>query len=219
VADAELVVVGVPVQLVAETVAEVRRHCPPNCIITDLGSTKRQIVAAAANQQGYGHFVGCHPLAGDHRSGCQFARADLFADRLVVLTPTPHTDQRAADRLEHFWRVVGSRVQCMSPDQHDHLLALASHVPHLASTAVAATTPREALDFVASGWLDTTRVAAGHVEMWRQIVDTNRQPILAGLDLLVANLQAIRDAVATGDDARLADLLAQGKQIRDAVGN
>jgi prephenate dehydrogenase len=216
---ADFVVVALPVMRIAETVHAIRGHCPRNCLITDMGSTKQEIVSAIEQTGGKGEFVGCHPLAGDHRSGCEFARGDLYQDRLTVLTPTSGTSPAAVQRLAEFWQALDSRVVMMSPADHDQLVAQSSHVPHLAAAAVAAATTDEAMPLVASGWFDTTRVASGDVQLWQQILATNRQAVVAAADTVIANLQAFRDAIANGDDTRLISLLAEGKQKRDAVGN
>ncbi len=218
-AKSDLMVVATPVELVAATIVGLRSHCTSDCLLTDLGSTKAKLISAIESAGGMGHFVGCHPLAGDHRSGCEFARGDLFKDRVVVVTPTANSEAGAVKRLAQMWQLIGARVIELTPAEHDRLVAAASHMPHLAAAAVAGATPREALSLAASGWLDTTRVASGHVEMWRQIIATNRSAILASTDVLIEKLTAMRTAIANEDDEALTALLTEGKQTRDVVGN
>lgn len=221
VAAADLVIVATPVDLVAETVAAVRKSAPASCLITDVGSTKQDIVAqVAANTTGSGRqFVGSHPLAGDHRSGAEFSRANLFEGRTVVVTPDASSGAEAVSRICEFWKALGARVVEMSPSEHDQAVALTSHLPHAVASALASATPESVRHLVATGWSDTTRVAAGDAALWRQIFLANRPQVLAALDQFNQHLALLRAAIEAGDGAKLEQLLAEGKRIRDAVGN
>ena len=164
VAQAQLIVVATPVDTIAERVMQVSTACPAASLITDAGSTKEMIVSAvdaglAARRSGP-RFVGSHPLAGDHRTGAEHARADLFDGRTVVITPTEQTRPAAVTEVSGFWESLGANVVNMTPARHDAALAITSHLPHLVASALAAATPTELLPLTASGWRDTTRVAA-----------------------------------------------------------
>ncbi|WP_442482016.1 prephenate dehydrogenase [Aeoliella sp. SH292] len=221
VATADLVIVATPVDLVAETVADVRKSAPASCLITDVGSTKHDIVAqvVASSMGSHGQFVGSHPLAGDHRSGAEFSRANLFVGRTVVVTPDASSDAEAVSQICEFWKALGARVVEMSPAEHDQAVALTSHLPHAVASALASATPAEVRQLVATGWSDTTRVAAGDAALWRQIFLANRPQVLAALDQFNQHLALLRAAIEAGDGAKLEQLLAEGKRIRDAVGN
>ncbi len=223
VAEAEVVVVCTPVDVAAETIALAAQQAPAGCLVTDVASTKGTVVAAVeailAKGGSNATFVGSHPLAGDHRSGADFSRADLFAGRTVVVTPTDSTSTEATVRAEAFWESLGATVERLSPDQHDAALAITSHLPHLVASALATSTPETIRSLVATGWLDTTRVAAADAALWRQIFSSNRSQVLAALDRYREHLEVLRRALVDEDDAQLEQLLAEGKRIRDAVGN
>jgi prephenate dehydrogenase len=225
VADAELIVVCTPVETVAEHVTAIRRVCRPDAIITDVGSTKASIVAAVAaaeraNPTGLrGRFLGSHPMAGSEKTGVRHADAALFQGRAVILTPAADTPTAMQRRLTRFWKSLGARVVALSPEVHDQSVAAISHLPHLVASALAANTSASHLPLAGGGWRDTTRVAAGDAELWRQILLDNRQALLPCLDRFLQTLDTFRAALRDGDSAALRRLLEAGKEIRDAVGN
>src|SRR5436190_14317221 len=155
VAQAQLIVIATPVDTIAERVIQVAAICPATSLITDVGSTKEAIVAAVdaglASRRSGPRFVGSHPLAGDHRTGPEHARADLFDGRTVVVTPTELTRTAAVTEVSGFWQALGATVRPMPPARHDAALALTSHLPHVAAAALAAATPTEFLHLTASG--------------------------------------------------------------------
>ena len=133
-------------------------------------------------------FVGSHPLAGDHRTGPEHARADLFEGRTVVVTPTEHTRPAAVTEVSGFWQSLGANVTTMTPAKHDAALAMTSHLPHLVAVALAAATPAEFLPLTASGWRDTTRIAGGDPKLWQPIFAANREHVLDALDMMSQTL-------------------------------
>jgi prephenate dehydrogenase len=220
VADAEVIVVCTPVQRIVEHVRQTSRACPPGALITDAGSTKGSICRTlAAGWQGGGVFVGGHPMAGSEKTGPEFAQDDLFEERLTVLTPTAETAEADVVRAEQFWRSLGSHVIRTTPEAHDEAVAAASHVPHVVAAALSAATPPEVLEFAATGWCATTRVAGGDAELWRQILVENRAHVLQSLDNFAKVLAQFRTALADDDDAELLRLLETGKERRDSVGS
>jgi prephenate dehydrogenase len=226
VADADVVIVCTPVDTIAEFVRQVSAACPATALITDAGSTKEAIVSAIERQQsgrtGGPHFVGSHPLAGDHRTGVDFARADLLDGRKVIVTPTGASNSSAVERIAEFWRNVGAEVVEMSPAEHDAGLAATSHLPHVVAFALAAATPQHLLPLAASGWRDTTRIAGGDPNLWRPIFTSNREQILAALERFEQSIGELRDALSAGDDRRLLEILEQAGKIkskRDALGD
>jgi prephenate dehydrogenase len=158
-------------------------------------------------------------LAGSEKTGVQFARADLLEGRVVVVTPTRRSRADDVVRVEQFWGSLGTQVLRKTPQAHDQAVAATSHLPHVLASLLAAATPRELLPLVAGGWLDTTRVAAGDVELWRQILNENRADVLKSLDKFAKVLASFRAALQRGDQAKIAKLLEAGKQNRDAVGS
>lgn len=224
VASANLVVVCTPVEQVPEFVAAAAKACKPETIITDVGSTKAAIVAACdkalADSKGlWASFVGSHPLAGSERTGVEFARDDLFQGRTTVVTPSENTPPEAAAKIEALWQGLGSKVVKMSPQEHDAAVAATSHLPHLIASALAAATPAELLPLTATGWADTSRIASGDIELWRQIFLDNRVNTLKALASFETVLAELRAALEAADGPALARLLQQGKRIRDTVGS
>jgi len=165
------------------------------------------------------HFVGSHPLAGSEKRGPEFADAELFRDRLTLVTPTRHTHPRSLEKTSAFWRALGSRVKVMSPNEHDRTLAITSHLPHLAASALAGMLPPEWHELTATGFRDTTRVAAGDPSLWIGIFLQNRAAMLDALESLQARLTQFKEAITASDRATVDALLAQGKRTRDALGS
>ncbi len=220
VAEAQLVVVCTPVGHIVEHVRRISLACPAGTLITDAGSTKGEICRAlAGNLDGGGHFIGSHPMAGSEKSGPEHAEADLFEGSVTVVTPTENALEDDAGRIEGFWSSLGSRVVRMTADEHDQAVATVSHLPHLVASALAAGTPPDQLLLAAGGWRDTTRVAAGDVELWRQILTDNRVHVLQALSSFEKVLSEFRDALERNEAAAITRLLASGKQNRDSLGS
>ena len=223
VSDARLVVVCTPVATIVPTIRTALECVPPGALVTDAGSTKASIVAAceeAARATGSrGRFVGSHPMAGSHKTGVDASTADLFVDRKVIVTPTDRTPLDATTEVKQFWQSLGAQLVELTPDAHDEAVAAISHLPHLVAATLAGSTPRELVPLAAGGWRDSTRIAGGDPELWRQILTDNRGHVLRALDRLMTHLSEIKRSLADGDDASLLRHLEAGKGIRDALGN
>lgn len=217
---AELTIFCTPVEQIARQVQEAAEHVPHGALLTDAGSTKEAIVAAIGDALPRGaQFIGSHPLAGSEKTGPANARADLLVGRVVIVTPTPQSSAPATAAIADFWEQLGARVIQMSPRDHDAAVAATSHVPHAVASALAAATPPEFLALVAGGWLDTTRIAAGDAELWRQILLSNRDHSLRALGKFAKVLSQLRRALKDRDGEALRRVLEAGKQTRDAVGS
>jgi prephenate dehydrogenase len=217
---ADLVVVCTPVASIAEHVREAAAGCPVGALITDAGSTKASIVRSLNGALPRSvTFVGSHPLAGSEKNGCEHARSDLFVGRVVVVTPTRKTSEDDVQQTADFWSAIGATVHVMSPSAHDRALAATSHLPHVIAAALARATAAEDLPLTAGGWRDSTRIAGGDVELWRQILLDNRQNVMKSLARFEKSLAGFRTAIESGDKRRLAKLLMEAKSIRDALGN
>ncbi len=217
---AELIIVCTPVADIVPRIMELAPHCASGALITDVGSTKEQIVSElddALNEDVV--FVGSHPLAGSDRSGAENARADLFDQRVTVVTPTPVTPEKTADRIAEFWGSLGAKVLRMPPAVHDNIVAMTSHATHIVASALAAATDREDLVLAATGWADTTRIAAADPDLWLQILMSNRAAVIRALDKFEARLASFRNALDEADEAGILKLLQMGKQTRDALGS
>lgn len=221
VGDADIVVVCTPVDRIAADVIAVANSAPPSCLITDVGSTKGNILSALAGKLSPTGptFIPAHPLAGSEKRGSANATADLFIDRLVITTPTADADGEATAAVEFFWRQLGARVLRMTPDEHDRALAFTSHLPHAVASALAGVTPTGWLNLTAGGFRDSTRIAAGDPDLWAAIFEANGPAVLGALDQFLLRIQDFRRIVAAGDHAELAHWLAEGKRVRDALGS
>ena len=220
VADAELVIVCTPVGQIVDDVLKVAEHCPPGTLITDVGGAKGPIVAALdENMPRDCRFLGGHPLAGSEKAGAANASADLFDGRVALITPTLNTRAEDYDLIEEFWEALGSVVIKMTAEEHDQALALTSHLPHLAASALAVTVPEQLYRLSGAGLLDTTRLAGGDATLWRQIIMLNRDNALGALEQYGAKLSALHAAIRDGNENELGRFLALGKKNRDALGS
>lgn len=220
VSGAELVVVCTPVGKIVEHVRLVAQHCAEGALITDTGSTKRVIVDALDGELPRGcRFLGSHPLAGSEKTGPGHADADLFEGRVAILTPTRNTRAEDFDLLEDFWSSLGSMVVQMPAEEHDQALALTSHLPHAVAALLALLVPEKYFRLTGTGFLDTTRIAAGDPSLWGQIFQQNRDNLLAALDQLVAQVRHLSAAIRDENITTLQTILAKAKTNRDALGS
>jgi prephenate dehydrogenase len=220
VTEADLVVICTPVGRIIDDARNAAQHCPEGTLITDTGSTKEKIVTALDEGLSRGcRYLGGHPLAGSEKTGASFAKADLFDGRISILTPTKNTRAEDYDFLEEFWEALGSVVIRLSPEEHDRALAVTSHLPHLAAAALALSVPEKYFRLAGPGFNDTTRIASGDAELWRQILAMNRENILEALQQFSANLSALQTAVQNGDREGIIRLLTLAKKNRDALGS
>jgi prephenate dehydrogenase len=223
VADADLVLIATPVGQMSEIMARIAPYLGADTVVTDGGSTKSDVVAAARAAFGerIGQFVPAHPIAGAENSGAAAAKADLYRERKVVLTPLPENSVLNVARVRSAWEWCGALIHELSPAEHDRVFAAVSHLPHLLSFAlVHDLAVRENSDlfftFAASGFRDFTRIAASHPEMWRDISLANREALLDELDRYRAQLDEVRAALAAGDGSRLEEIFDTARTARRA---
>ena len=223
VAGADLVVLGATVLANDALLPAVWAAVPAGACITDVGSTKRSIVREAerlAAERGDVHFVGSHPMAGGEKSGYGVARADLFERATVVVTPTKHRADSAVDRVTTLWRTLGARVVVWDAEVHDRSVAAISHLPHVVAWALMDAVHRyepAALDIVAGGFKDTTRIAASDPAVWREILLANRDEVAVSLGAFREALADVERLIAVADPAALESYLARVKTLREAV--
>jgi prephenate dehydrogenase len=195
----------------------------PGAIITDVGSVKgsvaRDLETVLAGTRA--HFVGSHPMAGAEKTGVLAAQADLFVNAVCVLTPTPNTDSAALAKVETLWRSVGARVLQLTPEAHDEFVSRSSHLPHVVAAELANlvlnpdSSPEQAC-LCANGFRDTTRIASGSPEMWRDIALANRANLSCALGRLMKDLQAFDNALQREDEKAITCFFENAKQRRDA---
>jgi prephenate dehydrogenase len=205
VADAEAAFVAVPVRSLPESVAAVLGAAPADCVVTDVGSTKREVVAAHRDPR----FVGGHPLAGAETAGIEHARADLFDGATWYLTPTTTTSGVLYERLHRLLVGLGARPAAIEPDTHDTILATVSHLPHVLANVLvsqAADTLEaggERLPAAGPSFRDATRVAGAPSTIWTDIYISNRDALGAGIDRAIESLHSFREALRDGDAERI----------------
>jgi prephenate dehydrogenase len=220
-AGADLVLLAAPV---AQTRALLERIAPflgERTIVTDAGSTKSDVVAAARAALGprVTQFVPGHPIAGRESSGVEAALPDLYVGRNVVLCPLPENRPADVARIDALWRATGARVSTMSHEQHDRVFASVSHLPHLLSFALVEqilNAPDAALkfSFAAGGFRDFTRIAASSPEMWRDVCLANRDALIDELDGYLTVLAGLRAAIVAGDGETLETVFARSREAR-----
>ena len=215
--DADLVIACTPVQSIVDSLCVAASVASPNAILTDVGSTKQNIMRSALGRLAPNQFVGSHPIAGGHHSGVEHAVGTLLDGALVVITPSEETSPELVRRITEFWESMGSRTCCVSPKEHDEALAIASHLPHMVASALATSTPNEILQFVGKGWMDSTRIAASNTQLWRQILEENHAPALQAMKNFATICESWVDALEKADFDRVEQLLKAGKATREAV--
>ena len=222
-AGADIVFLATPVAQFASIFAAIAPHLGAGTVVTDGGSTKQDVVAAARSALGnkFAQFVPAHPIAGTEHSGAAAAFPGLFENRNVVLAPEPETDPGAVERVRAMWEATGARVVTMTAARHDAIFAAVSHLPHLLAFALVdelAVRPdaAEYFEFAASGFRDFTRIASSSPEMWRDIALANRGALLDELRRYRAQVERMEQILAAGDGERLAALFATAQAARNA---
>lgn len=214
VADAELVVLAVPIG----AMPALAKQIPAECIVTDVGSVKYPVVTALSDL--LPRFVGSHPMAGSEQSGIEAARRDLFEGAVCIVTPRQDTDQAALRTVHDFWKAIGCNVRTLSPEAHDEIVARISHLPHVVAAALVSAVCHDGeqkLGFAGPGFKDTTRIASGPVEMWTEICMENRHEIGRALDELMEELGGVRAALENADAIELRAMLKRAKHLRDEL--
>ncbi|MBI5438296.1 MAG: prephenate dehydrogenase/arogenate dehydrogenase family protein [Nitrosomonadales bacterium] len=219
--DADLILLATPVGQMAELMARIAPHLGAHTLVTDGGSTKSDVVAAArANLGGrVAQFVPAHPIAGAEKSGAGAALADLYQGKKVILTPLPENTKDAVARVRQAWEICGAVVSELTPQQHDAVFAAVSHLPHLLSFALVHDLAQRdnrdlLLSFAASGFRDFTRIASSSPEMWRDICMANRDALLDELGRYMEELESLHEALAEADTERLEQTFRTARELR-----
>jgi cyclohexadieny/prephenate dehydrogenase len=225
VADADLVVLAVPVGVMGQLAEEIAPYLKSGATVTDVGSVKGQVISDVAPHIPEGvHFVPAHPLAGTEHSGPESGFATLFDNRWCLIVPSEGSSPEAVETLSRFWRGLGSNVDVMAPDHHDLVLAVTSHCPHLiAYTMVGVAddlgrvTDSEVIKYSAAGFRDFTRIAASDPTMWRDVFLTNKDATLEILGRFTEELFALQRAIRQGDGPLLHDYFTRTRAIRRGI--
>ena len=225
VADADLVVLAVPVGVMGQLAQDIAPYLKPGATVTDVGSVKGHVISDVAPHIPEGvHFVPAHPLAGTEHSGPESGFATLFDNRWCLIVPSEGSDSEAVETLSRYWRGLGSNVDVMEPDHHDLVLAVTSHCPHLiAYTMVGVAddlrrvTDSEVIKYSAAGFRDFTRIAASDPTMWRDVFLTNKDATLEILGRFTEELFALQRAIRQGDGPLLHDYFTRTRAIRRGI--
>jgi len=221
VSGADIVLIAVPVSATEATFKAIKHLVTPNMLIMDVGSTKRDVIDAArrALREHVGLFVPAHPIAGKELSGVENSDPDLYAGRQVILTPIERTQTEQLQKAVDLWTGLGCRVLKMTPEQHDSAFAAVSHLPHLISFALMNAISgqpqgQDYLSLAGPGFRDFTRIAASDPKVWRDIMISNREELLAQSKIFQRNLQALELMISSGNTEALEGLIEQASETR-----
>ena len=227
ISGSELVVLCTPIAKMKALVTQMRPALAKGAIVTDVGSVKGSVVRDLEDVVAKlgGEFIGSHPMAGAERMGVAAARGDLFNNAVCIVTPTSKSNKTAVENIEELWRSVGARPLRMSPELHDELVSRSSHLPHvlaatLANAVLDPKQPKQQASLCANGFRDTTRIASGSPEMWRDIALANRENLVSALDAFVGDLQDFRRLLKSKNERAITKFFETAKKRRDQwVGN
>lgn len=205
-----LAIVCTPVDRIADDVRAILREVP-NALITDAGSVKGSLCQSLSDLP---RFVGSHPMAGSERGGWENSRPELFDGKVCAITPLSQPDSHV-QQIEKFWQALGMRTQRVSPDRHDELVAITSHLPHAVAAVLASQLTADARPLASTGFRDTTRVSSGDPELWTAIFRDNRIPVSHSLRELIIQLQQFADALDDENWLMIHDMLLAGRDQRD----
>ncbi len=224
--DADLVILCIPVGACGAVAEEVAGHLKPGAIVSDVGSVKAAVVREMApHLPGGVHFVPAHPVAGTEHSSPEYPGfPELFINRWCILTPPEGVDPDAVEKLRAFWAALGAKVEIMTPDHHDLVLAITSHLPHLIAYTIVGTadelaqvTSSEVIKFSAGGFRDFTRIAASDPIMWRDVFLANKEAVLEMLGTFNEDLSKLTRAIRRGDGEALFDHFTRTRAIRRGI--
>ena len=222
VSNSDLVILCTPLAQMLPLAKQFLPALKRGAIVTDVGSVKAGVVRELESlvAKSGAHFVGSHPMAGAEKTGVNAARADLFEDAVCVLTLTKKSNANAVRKLERFWKSLGARVLKLDAAQHDLLVSRSSHLPHVVAATLAnlvlnPANPKLQSQLCASGFRDTTRIASGSPEMWRDIALANRKNLSRSLDVFIADLQKFQRTLKKSDARAISKFFATAKLRRD----
>ncbi len=220
---ADLVLLAAPVAQTESLLRDMAPYLQAGTVVTDAGSTKSDVVAAARKALGdkIACFVPGHPIAGREQNGPEAALADLYVGKKVVITALPENDGADVQAVEHAWQQCGAVIHRLTAETHDAVFAAVSHLPHLLAYALVddiASRDNQALlfQYAASGFRDFTRIAGSSPEMWRDIALANRSALLAEMDAYIAQVTQLRALLASGDGAGMENMFGRAQSARQA---
>ena len=213
--DTDLLIFATPINTMLALAPSISKIIKPDCIVTDVGSTKSEVVAKLGKI--FPHYVGSHPLAGSEKRGIMNASPQILQGSLCILTPQKNTSPQALKKIEKLWRRIGVKVIFLSPKLHDKILALVSHLPHIVAFSLIGSIPTRYLKLAPSSLRDTTRIAASDSSLWSDIFLSNQKNILNSIKLLEKNLAKLKSAIQRKDRKLLTKVLKEAKEKRDTL--
>jgi prephenate dehydrogenase len=218
IADADIVILATPILTFEDYFCQIAPFLKPGCVVTDVGSTKACVHQWAAKALPKGIcFVGSHPIAGSEKRGVEYARDDLLTSARCILTQTPKTDKQALRALKLFWTALGCKAETMNPGKHDRIYGLISHLPHITAAALVNASELEDMKFAGKGFIDTSRLASGPTDVWTDVLLTNNQNIILGLERLMRQLGVLKTAVQAKNARKISQLLEKARTKRHAL--
>jgi prephenate dehydrogenase len=222
VSNADLVVLCTPLAQMRSLAEQFLPALKRGAIVTDVGSVKAGVVheLESVAAKGGAYFIGSHPMAGGEKTGVAAARTDLFKNAVCVLTPTRKSNAGAVRKLERFWKSLGARVLKLPPEQHDLFVSRTSHLPHVVAATLAnlvldPSQPKGQSQLCATGFRDTTRIASGSPEMWRDIALANRKHVARSIAAFISELQKFESVLKRSDAKGITKFFESAKSRRD----
>ncbi len=218
--DSDLVILAVPVTEIKNIITLISPHLKKGCIVTDVASTKQEVVKIAEQilpKEIF--FVGSHPMAGSEKRGVDFARANLFKDSVLILTPTTKTNKQCLNKVNRFWRELGARVVSLSPKKHDEVVASVSHLPHAIAVSLMNAVTASELKFAAGGFKDVTRIAKSSEMIWWGIFASNSKEIVKKIDIFIEELNEFKKALKKSYETKIKLKLTRASKKRGQIKN
>ncbi|MCK4852403.1 MAG: prephenate dehydrogenase/arogenate dehydrogenase family protein [Candidatus Omnitrophica bacterium] len=217
VSGADIVFIATPVHVIKDVLTGLAGVIEGGAIVTDVGSTKKDIVESAARLKDSFSFVGGHPLAGSERSGVECADGELFRGSLCVLTRDRSTREQDLARVKALWAAMGAKVEVLSPGKHDEVVAFTSHLPHVLAYSLVGAQKKEYRKYMSTGFKDTSRIASSDPVLWNGILMSNRESVLDSIERFKETLAGIEEALRQGDARALETRLSDYKKVRDEI--
>jgi cyclohexadieny/prephenate dehydrogenase len=221
---ADLVILCVPVGAMRDAAAAIAPDLAPDCVVSDVGSSKRTITDVLTDALPGFEIIPAHPVAGTEHSGPDAGFSTLFHQRWCIVTPPPEADRVKVAALVDLWESLGAMVETMDADHHDRVLAVTSHIPHLIAYTIVGTasdleavTRSEVIKYSAGGFRDFTRIAASDPTMWRDVFLNNKDAVLEMLDTFLTDLALMREAIKAGDGQMMHDTFSRTRAIRRSI--
>ncbi|RKY39336.1 MAG: (d)CMP kinase [Candidatus Omnitrophota bacterium] len=200
----ELILICTPISDILPALKTLIPFLEPGSIITDVGSVKKEVLKQAEKiLPSSVYFIGGHPLAGSEKRGVSFAHADLFKDSLTLLVESKKANAQALERVKNFWEGIGSKVRIVSLDEHEEIVGMISHLPHIVAISLVNSVPRKCFSYVARGWKDSTRIALSPPELWRDICVSNRKQIVKGLNRFIEVCEKVKKIIEKGEKKKI----------------